>query len=206
MVAMTEEKADLFEGEARVFAQEVHRNVPRLRDGSRPALAGERLDGDTVARGNSLEQSVGIGRLGDGRLQSSERAGGTVETNWCAHEICVGDDAMEKALELAHIVRSTICDESGDIERESDALFGGLGLDDRQASLGVRWLDIGYETPLEARGQASGESGHGSGRAVAGDDDMTAAGVEIVETVEELFLGPALIGEELHVVNQKQLG
>ena len=45
-----------------------------------------------------------------------------------------------------------------------------------------------------------------AGRAVAGDDDLAAVGVEIVETVEELFLRAAFIGEELDVVDEQQLG
>ena len=158
---MPEQEADLLEGQPRVFAQEVHRDVARLSDGPGAALACERLDGDTVAGGNGLEQGVGVRRLRDGRLKGSESAGGAVQGDRRVNEVGVGHDAMKQALELAHVVRRAVGEEASDLQREIDALFGGLGLDDREPGLGVRWLDVSDKAPLEARGKASGESRHG---------------------------------------------
>ena len=66
-------------------------------------------------------------------------------------------------------------------------------------------LDVGDEPPLEARAQALLDLGNVLRRRVARDDDLLSRLVEVVERVEELFLGPLLARDELDVVDQEQV-
>src|SRR5581483_7841917 len=59
------------------------------------------------------------------------------------------------------------------------------------------------ETPLETAAQPLLEGGDVARRAVARHDDLRARLVERVERVEELFLDPLLVLEELDVVDQQ---
>src|SRR3990172_9113774 len=122
-----------------------------------------------------------------------------------AGEAGVGGDAVEEALEFADVVLSTVDEEPGDLRDDLDPLFEGFALQDRQTGLLVRRLDIGDEPPLEAGAEAVFEAGDRPRLAVAGEDDLAAVSVEVVEGVEELLLGAVLAGEELDVVDEEDL-
>ena len=76
---------------------------------------------------------------------------------------------------------------------------------DREASLEIRRLDVGDETPLKPRTQPVLERGNFLGRTVGRDDDLLVDLVQCIESVEELLLGAVLAGEELHVVDQQHV-
>jgi hypothetical protein len=84
-------------------------------------------------------------------------------------------------------------------------LLLGLGAQDGDARLEVRRGQVGDEAPLEAAAQAFLEGDYQLRRPVAGEDDLLAVLVDRVEGVEELLLGPLLVGDELDVVDEQQV-
>ena len=85
-------------------------------------------------------------------------------------------------------------------------LFEGLDVDDCGTGLLVWGLDVGDESPLEAGAEAALETADSLRRAVAGENQLTAGGVQIVESVEELFLRALLVGQELDVIYEEGVG
>ena len=72
--------------------------------------------------------------------------------------------------------------------------------------LEVGQLDVGDHAPLEARHQACLEARDLGRRPVARQHDLAAAFVERVEGVEELLLHRLLPLEEVHVVDEEEVG
>ena len=71
--------------------------------------------------------------------------------------------------------------------------------------LEIGHLDVGDQTPLEARAQPLLEVGDVARHLVAGEHDLLVRLVDRVEGVEELLLSLLLAGDELDVVDQQQL-
>ena len=86
----------------------------------------------------------------------------------------------------------------------SDALLG-LGPQDRDAGLEVRRRQVRDEAPFEAAAQPLLEGQDRLRRPVRGQDDLLAVLVDRVERVEELFLRPLLVGDELDVVDEQEV-
>jgi hypothetical protein len=66
-------------------------------------------------------------------------------------------------------------------------------------------LDVGDQSPLEARAQAFLEVGDLLGVLVGGEHDLLVVVVQGIEGVEELVLGAVLAGDELDVVHQQHV-
>ena len=79
-------------------------------------------------------------------------------------------------------------------------------LQNGQAHFDVRRLQVGDQTPFEARDEAMLEVLDFAGRTVAGQDDLLVRFVQGVEGVEEFLLNAFLAGEELDVVDQQHIG
>ncbi len=60
MIAVAEEKADVFEWELRVLAEEVHGDMASVGDGLSPELTGESLRGDAKVGGDGLKDVVRV--------------------------------------------------------------------------------------------------------------------------------------------------
>jgi len=71
--------------------------------------------------------------------------------------------------------------------------------------LKVGGLDVGDQAPLETTAQAVLHLGQLFRRPVAGDHDLLHRFVQRVEGVEEFFLGPFFLGEELDVIHQQHI-
>ena len=80
-----------------------------------------------------------------------------------------------------------------------------LVLEDRDARLEVRCLDVGDQAALEARAQAVFELLDFARRAVGRQDDLLVGDVQGVEGVEEFFLRALLAGEELDIVDHQDV-
>ena len=80
-----------------------------------------------------------------------------------------------------------------------------LVLEDRDARLEVRCLDVGDQTALEARAQPVFELLDFARRAVGRQDDLLVGDVQGIEGVEELFLRALLAGEELDIVDHQDV-
>ena len=75
----------------------------------------------------------------------------------------------------------------------------------RDAGLEIGRLDVGDQSPLEARAQALLERCNVTRRAIARHDDLRSRLVERVECMEELLLDSLLVLEELHVVDEQEV-
>ena len=117
----------------------------------------------------------------------------------------VGDDPVERALELADVADDLARDELDDVRGDRDRALLGLGPQDRDAGLEVRRGQVGDEAPLEAAAQPLLEGQDRLGRPVGRQHDLLAVLVDRVERVEELLLGPLLVGDELDVVDEEQV-
>ena len=112
---------------------------------------------------------------------------------------------VEDALELADVRADVVGDLFDDGGVELEAHGGGFSLDDGAAGFEVGGLNVDNEALGEAREKAVGEAGDGVGVAVGADDDLFAFLLEVVEGVEELFLGFFFAFDELDVVNDKDI-
>jgi len=81
----------------------------------------------------------------------------------------------------------------------------GFLLQDGDFRLEVGRRNGGDQSPLEAAAQAVFDLGELLGRAVAGDHDLLHGVVQRVESLEELFLGALLAGEELDVIGEQNV-
>ena len=122
-----------------------------------------------------------------------------------AGERPVGDQADERAFQLAHVAANVAGDELGDIVGQGDMLALGLLLQNGDLGFKIGRLDVGNQAPLEAGAETVLDLGQFLGRTVAGDDDLTVGVMQRIEGVEELLLGALLAGEELDVVDQQQI-
>src|SRR5262245_24182302 len=78
MITMSQQKADLLEGQSGVLPEQEHRGVTCLGDRSCPALTGQGLKWDAVLIGYRLKYSVWLGGLGGGGLKCSKRSHGNL--------------------------------------------------------------------------------------------------------------------------------
>ena len=117
----------------------------------------------------------------------------------------VGDDARQGALEFADVAVDAVGDEHQDIVRHVDVVEQRLVLEDGDARLEVRRLDVGDQAALEARAQAVFELLDFARRAVGRQDDLLVGDVQRVEGVEEFFLRALLAGKELDIVDHQDV-
>ena len=96
-------------------------------------------------------------------------------------------------------------DELDHVGRDRRALLLGLRAEDGDPRLEVRGREVRDEAPFEAGAEPLLQRQDGLRRPVGGQDDLLAVLVDRVERVEELFLGPFLVRDELDVVDQQQV-
>ena len=87
--------------------------------------------------------------------------------------------------------------------RDPDAL--GLGLEDAEAQLVGRGMDVGDEAHRQAAEQARLHPVQRLRGAVGGEDQPLAFGQQRIDRVEQLFLRGGLANDELDIVNQKKI-
>ena len=115
------------------------------------------------------------------------------------------DDAVHRPLELADVRGDPVRQELEHPLRDLGLQLLGLGLQDAQAQLVGRRVDVGDEPPAEARADALLQAGEVGRAAIGRDDDLPAAIDQRVERVKELFLGAVLAADELDVVDHQQV-
>ena len=130
---------------------------------------------------------------------------GELDADGHAAHVGVGDDPVERALELADVADDLARDELQHVGADVDVLLLGLGAQDRDARLEVGRRQVGDEAPFEAAAQPFLERRDQLRRPVGREHDLLAVLVDRVEGVEELLLGPLLVGDELDVVDEQQV-
>ena len=141
-------------------------------------------------------------RLRDGAL---EDFGGQVGRNRRLRQRGVGDDANQRALELADVRRDDLGDERRHLVGHRNILALGLFPQNRFARFEIGRLNVGEQSPFESRAQARFERLNLLGRTIGRDDELAPGFVQRVEGVEELFLSRLLAGQKLNVVDQQHV-
>lgn len=156
VIAMAEEMTDFRQGLVTILAEEEHGDVPGVSDGPEAGWAGKGGDGEVEVGGYGINDGVwrwwpGLGRSGKGcyGLEGDRFSDGT------ASEGGDSDAVGETALQVADVVLEALSDEAANIRRQGDGQFEGFGLEDSQAGLKIRRLDLGDEAPLEAGAEAA---------------------------------------------------
>ncbi len=109
------------------------------------------------------------------------------------------------AFQLAGVVFDLGGDVADDVVGQADAAHAGLFLQDGDAGFVAGLFDAGDEAPVEAADEPLFQLGDFAGRAVGTEDDLLLLLVERVEGVEEFFLGPDVLAEEMDVVDHQQV-
>ena len=117
----------------------------------------------------------------------------------------MGDDAVQRPLELADVGGDLVGQELQHLGGHLRLHLLGLGLQDAEAQLVGRRMDVGDQAPAEARAHALLEPLEVGGRFVGGDHDLPVLVDQRVEGVEELLLGRILAADELHVVDHQHV-
>ena len=121
------------------------------------------------------------------------------------HHGGVFDEAREGALELADVAVHAARDIGHHIGGDIDILALCLFLEDRDARLELRRLDIDGRTAREARDQTILEPLDILRLAIRGQDDLAAVVAQLVERLEKFRLRLLLPREELNIVDQQHV-
>ena len=105
-----------------------------------------------------------------------------------------GLHACKSAFELADVALHFVRDEAEDVFWNQGAVVAELGMENGEASLEIRGLDVGDEAPFESRPQPVLEGRDFLGRTIRRDDDLLVDLMEGVEGVEELIIRPVFAG------------
>ncbi len=117
-----------------------------------------------------------------------------------------GCDADEGPLESTDVGTDTGGEEVHDLGGELDSEGVFLFAKDGEARFDIRRLQVGGQSPFEARHEPLFEILNLVGGAIAGHDDLFAGFVEGIEGMEELFMDAFFAGEELNVVDEQDIG
>ena len=206
MIATAERRPDDGQRRLGLLADQVHGHLPRIDDVLVAPLALHLVDGDGVVVGhgllNRLDAHGGDVLHGDDVAQDLL---GCVECHRLPVDGSVREHPDERTLQLADVLLDAVGDERAHVVGDQTAVRTELRVENRQASLKVRWLDVRHETTLEAAAQAVFQRRDVLWRAVAAHHDLLLDLVQCVERMEKLFLRPVLAGEELNVVDEQDV-
>ena len=120
-------------------------------------------------------------------------------------KIAVGEDLVERTLDLADICRNIFSDIAGDVIRQPYAQKTGLHLDDGKARFKIGGRNIHHQTGFKSSLQAVFQQRHFAGRTVGGENDLLFRLVQRVEGMEKLLLCLLLAGNKLDIVHQQHI-
>ncbi len=199
-------RPDPEEGDVRLLAHQEHRDLARRDDRPVALLAAQLLHPHAVILrhrlGDLLRSDLAL--LGVVEDVREDRLGQLDRDRHRPH-VGVGDDAVQGPLELTDVAHHLASDELHHVRPDRHGRFLGLGPEDGDPRLEVGGREVGDEAPLESAAQPLLERGDLLGRPVRGEDDLLPVLVDGVEGVEELLLGPLLVGDELDVVDEEQV-
>ena len=118
-----------------------------------------------------------------------------------AHGIELDDGAFDFADVVAHVGRDVM----DDIVLQLDAVEFAFFFDNGDLGFQAGGLDICHKPPLKSATQSVDKPGDFVGVAVGGDDDLFFGLVELVESMEKLFLGLFLSAQKLYIVDQQKI-
>src|SRR5712691_10883765 len=210
VVAAAEAPADLRQRAQRQRLRQIHRDLARAHDvGGAPGrqevgAAHIVLPGDHPLNVLDLD-AFGLLRAD----QIPHLALGHLERDRLPRELAVGEQAVERALEVAAVMGHGLGDESKHRRRNVEAgmmLLGGSGPapEDFQAQLLAERTDLDHEPAGEPRAHALVQALEIGRRPIGGDHDLAAGVDERVERVTEFGLGRLAL-QELQVVDHQHV-
>ena len=205
VIAVAKRLADLWKAHLRQIFGKRHRHLARPRQIAAALLRMHVGDLDLEVLRHRLLDALHADLATVEVENVAQRLLGEVERQLAPGKAGKGEHFLQCSLKLAYVRADVLGDEEGDFLGHGDRLGFGLLQDDGDAHFKLRWLDGHRETPAEARDQALFHAGDLFRVGVAGDDDLLVRLDQRIESVEELLLGAALVGEELYVVDQQQV-
>ena len=119
-----------------------------------------------------------------------------------------GVDAGESAFQVADVRRDVLRDQIQQVvylRRQFDIVEKGKVFQDRDSRLVFRRLDIHRKSLTETARQSFRDAVQFLRRFVRREDDLFSRVIQVVERVEQFLLRRGLSGDELHVVEQKDV-
>lgn len=208
VVAASERFADFAEGAFGEFSGEIHGNLAWESDICGAPFAGHIGDADIEVFGDaSLDLFDGDGASGFFVEDIFEEM---LDFIWgwglAFVERDVSGHAHEGTFEAADIGADAFGEEIDDFWGHFDAETFGFFAEDSDAGFGIWELEFGGEAPFEAGDEAGFEISDFGWGAIAAEDDLFMAVEEGIESMKELFLGAAFIGEELDIIDEEDIG
>ena len=117
----------------------------------------------------------------------------------------MGDDAVERAFQLAHRGGDLVGEEFEHLGRDRDAEMFRLRLQDAHPELGGGSVDVGHQPPAEPRTKPLLHAFQIGRRLVRRHHDLPVVADQIVESMEEFFLGVFLAVDELDIVDHQHV-
>ena len=125
------------------------------------------------------------------------------DTGSNAFQHVIGIQFFHGAFQLADVLLQMVGDVLRNIVGQVQVEKFRLALDNGNAGLKIRRLDVGCQAPLEPGAQTLLQALDLLCRAIGRDNDLTTVVVQGVESVEKLFLRTFLAGQELDIVDQQ---
>ena len=130
---------------------------------------------------------------------------GRLQRDVAADKRGVGDDPVERALELADVGDDLVGQELENLERHGGLQLVRLGLQYGEPEFVVRLVDVGHQPPAQARAHPLLHALEVRRRLVGGNDDLPVLVDQGVESVEELLLCGLSPRDELDIVDHQHV-
>ena len=197
--------SDFVGAEAKLLGKEIHGDLAGVFDMGNAGFAAHFLDREVIILGDLLDNL--FGRNG-ARLGAFANGNGAVldelprcETADFGHE----EDGGEFALEVANVGVDVLGDVFDGFGFDFSAEEFGFGAENSAFVLEFGELKVEGASPGEARSEALVDGFDLTREAIASDDNLLVELIEVVEDIEELFLGFFFADDELEIVDDEDV-
>ena len=207
MIVQPEIIRDLLIGQFRHLADNVHGDMARRGEFGVVLARFDIRHGNAVGARNFVDDLFNKDRrrvalvedVADGQLRRRHIRFGAVQLHERLH-------VLDRAFELTDVVLDLFGDKQADLIGQLDVERFCLALDDGDARFQIGRLNVGDQAAFKAVAQALLQRRHLFGRTVGGEHDLALGLDQRVERVEKFQLRRGLAGDELHVVDQQNVG
>ena len=197
---------DGFHAHAGHFADDIHGHLPR-RAHIRVALFAADIRRQYIVGAGDLVQNLFdrdrdrlavVQRILDGRRRYTDAGGNALQH-------VIGVQLFHGTFQLTDVLLQMIGDVFRNIVGQIKVEQLRLALDDGNAGLKIRRLNVGGQAPFKTGAQTLFQALDLLCRAIRSNHDLTAVVVQCVESVEKLFLRTFFTGQELDIVDQQNV-
>ena len=171
-----------------VFMAEIHRELAGFDDGLLAALAHHLALLGTEMLANGRNDVVNGEFFSLHVDNAGHDASSQMEVYIAVVVDGIGHNAVDNAFQLSHTALGILCDILHHFIRECQAVAANLRLEDGLAQLRVGLFHLGHHAPFESRQHAVFNAFEEHWRTVAGDDELAAVLLQMVEDVEKGLL------------------